>query len=180
MEHGTAALTIAGLLGAGSVATAEVAGGNAPLVSPFDNARVTVEWGPDTVEFPGFVRWADPTVPNTWTNILEIPVARPGDHFVVPRVFSAAEELVLGYARTAGGATEFAIADPEADLYVQITAIDSMTFSVRSAAAQPGSGTASAVEHALFLVRFAQMPAPGTPAFAAGLLLCVRRRRGSR
>lgn len=177
MTHGTARLIVAATMIAAPAASAEVAGGNAPIISPFDDARVTVEWGPDTVEYPGFIRWADPEVPNTWTNILEIPEARPGDHFVLPRSFSAAEELVLGYASTAGGPTEFSMASPGSDQYVQITAIDSMTFSVRLAGAQPGSGTANAIDHALFLVRFAQMPAPGSPAMAVAVLLCVRRRR---
>jgi hypothetical protein len=177
MTHRTARLTIAGAMIAAPTAIAEVAGGNAPMISPFDDALVTVEWGQDTIEYPGFIRWADPEVPNTWTNILEIPTARPGDHFVLPRTFSATEELVLGYARTAQGATEFSTASPGSDQYVQITAIDSMTFSVRLAGAQPGSGTANAIDHALFLVRFAQMPAPGSPALAVAVLLCVRRRR---
>lgn len=177
MMNRTARLTIAGALIASPAANAEMASANAPVVSPFDNARVTLEWGPDTIGYPGFIRWADPTVPNTWTNILEIPEARPGDHFVLPREFSASEELVLGYASTAGGPTEFSIASPGSDQYVQITAIDSMTFSVRLAGAQPGSGTANAIDHALFLVRFAQMPAPGAPVLAAVLLLSVRRQR---
>lgn len=150
------------------------------IFSPFDRATVTVEWGNVQSRFGGFVRWANPASPGVGildTNLFNLERVSPGDRAVLPERFSHGQELVLGFAETEGGATLFTLGDPAVAAYVDVVARSPQEYLVFAPSPQASDGQSTAMDNAMIIVRFAQLPSPGTGVFIGTLLLAASRRR---
>jgi hypothetical protein len=174
-----AAALMFGALGA-NPAAADIAIGPQAIFSPFDRARVTVEWGEAPPRFGGVVRWANPANPEIShfdARLFDLGTVAAGDRVALPELFSRGQELILGYAETVSGSTLFTHKDARVSAYLDIVARSPDEYLILAPGLQSPAGQSTAMDNALIIVRFAQLPSPGTGVFIGMLVLVASRRR---
>lgn len=150
------------------------------VFSPFDHAVVTLEWGEPQSRFSGVVRWANPAnakVSILDTNLFDLSKVSKGDRVVLAETFSRGQELILGYAETDTGKTLYTHKDPELAVYLDIVARSKDEYRIFAPALQSTDGKSTEMDNAMIIVRFAQLPSPGTGVFIGTLMLVASRRR---
>lgn len=173
----TRALACGAVLAAGTGARGEIVVSPDAVASPFDHAVATLEWGQAPAGLTGFVRWTDAATPNVWTNAFDIASASPGDTFVIPHAFGAGESFVLTYAQDESGPAMATTDDPWLDAYVRVATNDGLTYAYADASSTPAGVSASYFDHAILVLRFAQMPSPSSLAMLGVVCLACPRRR---
>ncbi len=173
------AVVVLGALGSGRAA-AGVAIEPQEIFSPFDEAVVTVEWGEIGSRFSGILRWANPADPRIGvldTNLFDLDTVAAGDRAVLPARFSRGQELILGFAERPDGAIVSTFKDADLAAMVNIAARSPQEYFVYERATSGPDGQSTFMDNATIIVRFAQLPSPGTGVFIGTLLLVASRRR---
>lgn len=161
-------------------AAADVAIKYQDIFSPFDEAVVTLEWGDVQSRFSGFVRWANPASPKIGildTNLFNLDKVAAGDRVVLSEPFARGQELILGFAETVDGKTLYTFNDPSLAESMGVLARSPQEYLIFAPQMQGPDGQSTAMDNAMIIVRFAQLPSPGTGVFIGTLLLVASRRR---
>ncbi len=163
----------------GAPAAASIAIGPQSMFSPFDQALVTVEWAEPALRFNGTLRWANPTDPglsNTGVDLINLSTVTQGTRAVLPELFSAGQELILGYADHTGTLL-FTHKEPDKSPLLDIVAVSPTEYLIFAPVLQSPHGPSTEMDNAMVIVRFAQLPSPGTGVFIGVLGLLAARRR---
>lgn len=161
-------------------AAAEAVIKSTDIFSPFDDAVVTVEWGDVQSRFSGYLRWANPTdfkVGTLDTTLFNLDKVSPGDLVKLPQTFSLGQELIFGFADTLDGKTLYTLKDPEIAIQIDIVARSRQEYLIFAAGTPTSDGKSTEMDNAMIIVRFAQLPSPGTGVFIGTLMLMASRRR---
>lgn len=173
------AALLVGSVGVGRAAGDVVIKSN-EIFSPFDDALVTVEWGDVQSRFSGYLRWANPTdlkIGSLDTNLFNLDKVSPGDLVKLPRTFSLGQELIFGFADTLDGKTLYTHKDPEIAVQIDILARSRQEYLIFASGTPTSDGKSTEMDNAMMIVRFAQLPSPGTGVFIGTLMLAASRRR---
>jgi hypothetical protein len=165
---------------AGSLASAsEVISYNDPLIlSPCDDAIVTVEWLEDNAGWPGTLSWVNPDIENGTTSMFYSETVSMGDKFVLDRTYALGERVdfmyVAGWNAQHTYRTDFE--DDWGQFKVTQTDSSSVILSIEDI---PLYRSDYDFNDAVFRVSFSHVPAPGSLVFlGSGLLAAgIRRRR---
>jgi len=177
-----AAVTIAaapGLAGAGLAPMAEPA-----VLSPIDDAVVTVEWIGSSAGYTGNLNWIDATraesgdVVLTRATLWDNKSAEAGQSWRIPRLFAQGERVDFEYDIIKGKIDSFSTPSPDDAGQFMADATDPFRVIVGIEDIRLPGGDAD-FNDAVFAVSFAPaVPAPtGMAIVALGGLLAVRRRR---
>jgi hypothetical protein len=178
LVHAAAALVLG--LGSTNPAAADVVIRDQDIFSPFDEAVVTLEWGDVRPRFSGFVRWANLASPKIGildTNLFNLDKVAAGDRVVLSEPFARGQELILGFAETIDGKTLYTFNGAEIAESVGVLARSPQEYLIFAPRLQGPDGQSTAMDNAMIIVRFAQLPSPGTGVFIGTLLLAASRRR---
>lgn len=171
------------LLGAGlaSPAMASIAILPQAILSPFDEAQVSVEWSEPLYRTGGYVRWANPTdmvtLANLDTNLFGIQAMPTGAKVILPVLFDEHQPLVLGYAESATGNLLFRTDDDWSAVHLDIVQVTPAEYRIYAPGLAAFLDGRDPYDHAMIIVRFAQLPAPGTACVLGLMPLLARRRR---
>lgn len=177
--HDRRSLVSIGVALLASPAAADIAIGPQAVFSPFDHAWVTVEWAEPTLRFNGMLRWANPIDPGLSSfgvDLINLRTVTQGTRVVLPELFSSGQELILGYADH-NGTLLFTHKEPDKSPPLEIVVVSPTEYQFFAPTLQSPDGPSTEMENAMIIVRFAQLPSPGTVVFIGALgLLAVRRR----
>lgn len=160
-----------------SPAVAEVQAPEPPTVSPFDRARVTAEWTEPTARFAG-ARWAGVTeFPGVPSIEIDLTGLTSVDAPAVPPAPSTPGHPLLGQSAGPDAAT-LALLGGGWDAAHAAAVEASPAAHLLHAPALHGPSDDRRFAHAMLVVRFTQLPAPGAPAAGLACLgIGARRRR---
>jgi hypothetical protein len=151
------------------------------ILSPFDQAQVSIEWSEPVLRAGGFVRWANPTdmvtLANLDTNIFDIQHTPTGLSVVLPVLFAEHQPLVLGYAQTPTSGLLFRSDDDWAAVNLDIVRVTPTEYRIYAPGLAAYLDGRDPYDSAMIIVRFAQLPAPGAAAMLGLMPVLVRRRR---
>ncbi len=164
-------------LAAGAPAVAEVQAPAPPAVSPFDHDRVTAGWTEPTLRFTGAVRWMSPAdAPSLPSVEIDLTGLTSVEAPAAPAA-STAGHPALGLPAGPDGRTLALLAGGWDAKHAVVVAASPAAHLLHAPALQGPSGD-SRFAHAMLVVRFTQLPAPGVPATGLACLgLGARRRR---
>ena len=151
------------------------------ILSPFDDAQVSVEWTEPVYRVGGYVRWANPTeqvlLANLETNLFGIGSVATGTKVILPVLFQEQQELVLGFAETQTSDLMTRSDDDWSAVHLDIVRVTPAEYRIYAPGLAEFLDGRDPYDHAMIIVRFAQLPAPGAACVLGLMPLLVRRRR---
>lgn len=178
MQHGSVIAFIGAVTTMVGAASGDVAVMPWEVVSPFDNAQAEVEWRGAGTGITGVIRWIDPVTPNMTLDMFDAATTANGTKWTAPVSYSSGQAITIGYADSPSSGTVFASTTPGAENYIQVRSYEPGVYAMRVEMMQGSVTNDAFFDNAMIVVRFAQMPSPGTAVvMAAGVAAMARRRR---
>ncbi|RMH31409.1 MAG: hypothetical protein D6692_00480 [Planctomycetota bacterium] len=149
----------------------------ASIVSPFDGATMEIEWRTSQPNATGLILWAQTNTPNiTTATVFDLSAAQPGDRWTAPTLYNSGQSVLLSYTDAPGSTSRYTLDELAAGGYIQIRADAQGLFAVRSEMLQGTVSDSAFFDNALIMIRFAQLPAPGSVACGCFALAWAARR----
>lgn len=148
----------------------------ASVVSPLDGATMEIEWRTSQPNATGLILWAEASASNFTTTVFDLSSAQPGDRWTAPALYNSGESVRLLYTDAPGSSSHYTLDELAAGGYVQIRADGHGLFAVRSEMLQGTVSDSAFFDNALIMIRFAQLPTPGSVACGCVALAWAARR----
>ena len=171
------ALSVAGGISSAASASLTIGFNDPAVLSPCDDATVTVEWMGSDASLAGTLSWINPSIINSTPVLFESQSAIVGDTVVLGQTYALGERVDFQYA-VGGQNPQVFRTDRESDWsQFVVEQIDPLTVMVYIEDVRFPNGDGD-FNDAVFQVSFNHVPAPGPSAlFGAGMVLMGARRR---